>query len=396
MTEPAVEKATPRRSRSTRSSFTGIRLGSVAGFEISLDYSWFVIFFLLLVSFSGGVFPAGLPGLERTQYLLMGAACTLLFFVSLLLHELAHAFVARWKGIEVEGITLFIFGGVARTTREPSAPGDEFLIAMVGPLASFVLSLLFYGVALSTGVIAFGVFSGVVSVVAGYLGLLNLLLAIFNLVPGFPLDGGRLLRATLWKATASFRNATRVATLVGRIFGWGIMAYGILTFLREGDLIGGLWFVFIGWFLEHSARVSYDQVLLQEMMGPLTAKEAMSPEPETVPPDLPIDALVHDYFLRRPYNSFPVTDDGIVLGIVTLSQVKHLSKEEWSEKKVADLMAQLDETVVVDPDMPMTTVLEKMRVAETGRVLVAREWELVGIISSTDIARWLDRVSLID
>jgi CBS domain-containing protein len=174
------------------------------------------------------------------------------------------------------------------------------------------------------------------------------------------------------------------------------MGYGIFSFLRNGDLIGGLWFVFIGWFLEHSARASYDQVLLQEMMSPLTAREAMSPEPETVPPDLPIDDLVHDYFLRRPYNSFPVTEDGIVLGIVTLSQVKHLAKEEWKEKRVSDVMSSLDETVLVEPETPMTAVLEKMRVTATGRVLVAREWELLGIISSTDIARWLDRVSLID
>jgi CBS domain-containing protein len=237
---------------------------------------------------------------------------------------------------------------------------------------------------------------GVVALIAGYLGFLNLLLAIFNLVPGFPLDGGRILRATIWKVTGSFKGATRVATLVGRIFGWGIMLYGVVSFLRNGDLIGGLWFVFIGWFLEHSARASYDQVLLQEMMSPLTAREAMSPEPETVPPDLSIDDLVHDYFLRRPYNSFPVTDDGIVLGIVTLSQVKRLSKEDWKEKQVSDVMSSLDETVLVDPDTPMQAVLERMRITESGRVLVAREWELLGIISSTDIARWLDRVSLID
>jgi Zn-dependent protease/CBS domain-containing protein len=393
MTKSAVQKHSARRGHPGRSSFTGIRLGAVAGFEISLDYSWFVIFFLLLVSFSGGVFPAGLPGLEHTQYLLMGMVGTVLFFASLLFHELAHAFVARRHGIEVEGITLFIFGGVARTSREPTSPGDEFLIAGVGPLASFVLSLFFYGIAVSAGIFGWG---QIVALVAGYLGLLNLVLAIFNLVPGFPLDGGRLLRATIWKGTGSFRGATRVATLVGRIFGWVVMVLGIFNFLWNRDLIGGLWLVFIGWFLEHSARASYDQVLLQEMMSPLTAREAMSPEPETVAPDLPVDDLVHDYFLRRPYNSFPVTEDGIVLGIVTLGQVKHLSKEEWKENRVSDVMSPLHETVLVDPDTPMTVVLERMRVTASGRVLVAREWELLGIISSADIARWLDRVSLID
>ncbi len=370
-----------------------LRLGSVRGFEISLDYSWFIIFFVILATFTGAVFPGGVPGLSRVAYLVMGVTGTLLFFTSLLLHELAHSFVARAKGIEVEGITLFIFGGMARTASEASSPGDEFVIAGVGPLASFALAALFYGAAAGSGALGFGLAT---AVVAEYLGFLNVTLAAFNLLPGFPLDGGRLLRATLWKTTGSLRRATRIATGAGRLLGWGIIALGIYAFVVAGGYIGGLWLVFIGWFLSNAARASYQQVLLQELLRPLTAREAMSPEPETVSPDLSLDALVHEYFLRRPYNSFPVASGGLLVGLITLGRVKQVPREDWQTKTVADVMAPLDETLVVGPETPMTTVLERMRESETHRALVAHEREVLGIISGTDITRRLDRVGLME
>jgi len=374
-------------------AFSGIRLGAISGFEISLDYSWFIIFFLILASFTGVVFPPAAPGLEQFDYLLMGLAGAIIFFLSLLLHELAHAFAARGKGIEVEGITLFIFGGMARTSREASTPGDEFIIAVVGPLASFAIAALCYAAATAGAAVGLGL--GFV-VVAEYLGFLNLILAVFNLLPGFPLDGGRLFRATVWQMTGSFRTATRIAAGGGRLLGWTLIAMGVLILLRGGGFIGGLWLVFIGWFLGHAARSSYEQVLLLEMMRPLTAGEAMTANPETVPPDLPLEALVHDRFLRKPYSSFPVTEDGVVLGLVTLGQVKRLPRERWKESLVSDIMSPLEETILLAPETPMTLVLERMRDAETRRVLVARDWELMGIISSSDVARWLDRVGLIE
>ena len=380
--------------RSRHASGRGaLRLGSISGFEISLDYSWFIIFFVILATFTGAVFPGSLPGLGRVAYLVMGVTGTLLFFTSLLLHELAHSFVARAKGIEVEGITLFIFGGMARTASEASSPGDEFVIAGVGPLASFVLAALFYGAAAGSGALGLGLGT---AVVAEYLGFLNLTLAIFNLLPGFPLDGGRLLRATLWKTTGSLRRATRTATRAGRFLGWGIIALGIYSFVVAGGFIGGLWLVFIGWFLANAARASYQQVLLQDLLRPLTAREAMSPDPETVSPDLSLDALVHEYFLRRPYNSFPVVSGGLLLGLITLGRVKQLPREDWQTKTVADIMAPLDETLVVGPETPMTTVLERMRESETRRALVAHERKVLGIISGTDITQRLDRVGLME
>ncbi|TVP53683.1 MAG: site-2 protease family protein [Gemmatimonadales bacterium] len=389
------ERASARRRPppQTGTLFSGVRLGSVSGFEIVLDYSWFIIFFLVLGSFAGAVFPAHLPELDRITYLWMGFASAVLLFTSLLAHELAHAFTARRRGIEIEGITLFIFGGMARTRQEPATPGDEFLIAVMGPVASFAIAIFFYGIAAQGPTLGLGEPG---QAVAEYLGFLNILLAVFNLFPGFPLDGGRILRATLWKATGSLRRATRIAAGAGRLLGWMIIALGIWGLLVGGSVIGGLWLIFIGWFLGHAARASYQQVMLQKLLGPLTAREAMSPDPETVSPDLPIDQLIHDYFLRRPYNSFPVTDDGVIVGLITLSHVKGLSRDEWKGKITADLMTPLEDTLLVDPDAPMMEILEKMRLKEVRRVLVAREWELIGIISTSDIARWMERVTLVE
>ncbi|MEX0935576.1 MAG: site-2 protease family protein [Gemmatimonadota bacterium] len=391
MSDPAPASTPPvRRGSAAPGTSSGIQLGSIAGFRISLDYSWFILFFLILVSFTA-IFRANAPDLERLEYLLMGSVGTVLFFASLLAHELSHSFVARWKGVEVEGITLFIFGGMAKTSREASSPGDEFLIAVVGPIASLVLAAGFYGIALSAGPLGLGV-----TVVAEYLAIVNLALALFNLLPGFPLDGGRLLRATLWRTTGSFRKATRLASLGGRLLGWAIIGLGVFSLIAGGGVVGGLWFIFIGWFLGQAAKMSYQQVLLQELMSPLTAQEAMTPEPETVSPDLPLEELVHDYFLRRQYNAFPVTQDGVVIGLVTLGQVKKLPKAKWKDRRVVDIMTPLEETAIVPPDTPMMSVLQRMRETDAGRVLVAREWELLGIISATDITRWMDRVSLLE
>lgn len=392
--DPSSAKRAQAQNRQTSTGvFAGIRVGSIGGVEISLDYSWFIIFFLILGTFAGVVFPAHAPGVDRLGYLVMGFIGAALFFISLLLHELAHAFMALRRGVGVLGITLFIFGGMARTERDASSPGDEFAIAVVGPLASFGLAILFYGLAIAGSVAGAPLAA---TVVAEYLGFLNLLLAIFNLLPGFPLDGGRLLRAILWRITGSMRRGTEIAANAGRALGMGLIGLGLFSLLVGGGLIGGLWLVFIGWFLGHAARSSYQQVLLQDMLSLLTARQAMTSDPETVAPDIPVEQLVNDYFLRRPFNSFPVTEDGVPIGMVTLRQVKALPRQNWGGKVVADLMTPLQQVVVVDPETSMLDVLREMQSAEASRVLVAREWELVGIISSTDLARWLDRMTLVE
>jgi Zn-dependent protease/CBS domain-containing protein len=368
-------------------------VGRLAGVEIRLDYSWFILLFLILGSLAGALFPAYAPEVSRLGHLAMGVTGTFLFFASLLLHELGHAVAARVRGMEVEGITLFIFGGMARTRSEPGSPGDEFIVAGMGPVVSFALAAGFYLVA---GIGTRWDVGSAVTVTAETLGYLNLLLGVFNLLPGFPLDGGRLLRAALWKATGSLRRATAAAAGVGRLLGWMIILIGIWSLLSAGAFIAGLWMVFVGWFLTQAARSAYQTVLLNQLMGPLTAGEAMSPGPETVGPDLTVDELIHDYLLRRPYNAFPVVQDDVVVGMVTLNGLQDVPRARWKELVAAEVMTPLEQLVLVEPETPMTQVLERMRETEVRRVLVARDWELLGIISASDVARWLDRVALMD
>ncbi|MGD8494806.1 MAG: site-2 protease family protein [Gemmatimonadales bacterium] len=363
----------------------GFRLGSVLGFEIRIDYSWFVIFALVLWSFSAGVFPVEYPGLTPVTYFAMGAAGTLLFFVSLLAHELSHSVVARSKGIPVEGITLFIFGGVAWTRLESETPADELLIAGVGPLASLVIAALFGGLA--------GVGSALgapapVTGVAAHLGLLNLALAVFNLLPGFPLDGGRLFRAIAWKLTGDATKATRWAANGGKALGYALMGLGVLQ-VFAGAGLGGLWILFIGWFLRGAAGASYAQHVLQNVLAGVTAADVMTSDPETVPAHLPLDRLVEEHFLKRRFQSFPVLDGGRLVGLVTLGQVKDVPRAEWPARSVADVMTPTSDRAAVTPGSPITEVLDEMRDTDTGRVLVARDGELVGIISAADITRWI-------
>lgn len=363
----------------------GFRLGSVLGFEIRIDYSWFVIFALVLWSFAAGVFPAEYPGLTTTTYFAMGAAGTVLFFVSLLAHELSHSVVARSKGIPVEGITLFIFGGVAWTRLESETPGDELVIAGVGPLASLVIAALFGGLAwLGT---TLGVASPVVGV-AAHLGILNLALAVFNLLPGFPLDGGRLFRAIAWKLSGDVTKATRWAANGGKALGYGLMGLGVLQ-VFAGAGLGGLWILFIGWFLRGAAGASYAQHVLQNVLAGVTASDVMTADPETVPAGLSLDRLVEEHFLRLRYQSFPVLEGGRLVGLVTLAQVKNVPRETWTDRTVADVMTPTSEEAAVTPEAPVTEVLDAMREIDAGRVLVARDGRLAGIISAADITRWI-------
>ncbi|MFP3949150.1 MAG: site-2 protease family protein [Gemmatimonadota bacterium] len=394
-TEPEPTETAIRRPAggTKKTPGSGIHLVDIAGFEISLDYSWFILLFLILGTLAGAVFPQEAPGLSDATYLVMGTVGTVLFFASLIGHELSHSVAARMKGVEVEGITLFIFGGMARTRSEATSPGDEFIIAGVGPLASLVFAAAFYGLEAAGHALGLG---PAFTEVAWYLGLVNLALAIFNLLPGFPLDGGRLLRAILWGYLDDLRKATRVATGAGKWLGYGIIGLGLFGVFMAGNLIGGLWFVFIGWFLSNAAQSSYRQLLLRQVLGDVRADDAMSRNPESVEPDLTLHQVVHERFLHRPYNAFPVVEDGVPIGLVTLSQVKGVDRDDWSVKKVADVMTPLEDTLIVSPETSMTEVLQRMNENETRRVLVAREWQLLGIISASDVANWLDRAGILE
>jgi len=363
------------------------RLGSIAGFEIRVDLSWFIIFFLILWTFIGSVFPGNYPGLSQGTYIVMGVVTTLLFFASLLAHELSHSFVARAKGISVEGITLFAFGGVSRTRMEAETAGDEFQIAGVGPLTSVAIAVLFgllYWIGTAAG------WSVAVNGVTGYLASINLILAIFNLLPGFPLDGGRLFRAIVWKITGNLKKATRIASWGGKFFSYLIIALGVVQ-LFGGLILNGLWLIFIGWFLNNAADYSYQQLVVRTSLEGVRVRDLMTPAPETVPPNLTLRELVDEYFLRQRYQAYPVTGGDRLLGIITLNRVKDIPREEWNRRTVADTMISVEQGIVSRPEENMTQVLEKMAASGVRRVLVVRDGRLEGIVTANDIASWLQR-----
>jgi Zn-dependent protease/predicted transcriptional regulator len=368
----------------------GFRLGSILGFEIRIDYSWFIIFFLILWTFGFGVFPTMYPGQEPVVYVAMAVVGTLLFFASLVAHELSHSLVARRKGIPVSGITLFIFGGMAHTSMEFEEPGDEFQIAGIGPVSSLIIAGIFYLVAWVGGAAGW---SPAVVGVASYLAFINVVLAVFNLLPGFPLDGGRLFRAAVWKFTGDMRKATRYATAGGKLFGYLLIAVGLVN-IFAGNLIGGLWLVFIGWFMRSAAEASYVQLLLRRSLEGVRAAEAMTPDPYTVSGAISLEEFVDEHVFRGRYHAYPVVDDGRPIGIITLDRVRQVPREEWPGKTVAQAMVPADDGLIVRPEERMDAVLDRLSGSSTRRLLVSRDDRLMGIITRSDLARWLEGLQL--
>ena len=366
----------------------GVRICRFFGFEIRLDLSWFIVFFLVIWTFAEGVFPEHYPGLSTRVYIVMAVSGALLFFASVLLHELAHSAVARALGIDVEGITLFIFGGMARIRSEATRPRDEFLITVVGPLSSAALGLLLLAFA------RVGRANGLpvaITGVANYLSFLNIVLAGFNLIPGFPLDGGRLLRSLVWYLTGDLHKATRWASMTGRVFGFLLVGLGLL-YVFGGMFVGGIWFIFIGWFLAQAAEASYRQLIVRRILEDVRAADAMTRSPETVHADLMLDELVSDYFLTRRYNAFPIEDEyGGLIGLITLSQVKGVARDRWPVTRVRDVMMKVSEAATVRPDDSLATALSRMEHAGLGRALVVAGGQLVGVITRGDVAQWLER-----
>lgn len=368
----------------------GFRIGSIAGIDIRIDYSWFVIFVLILWTLTASVFPSAHPGQAQSTYIIMGAAGTLLFFASLLAHELSHSLTARSLGIPVHSITLFIFGGVARTTSEFESPGDEFRIAAAGPVSSLAIAALFW--LISHGGMRVGL-PVVVTGVASWLALINFVLAVFNLFPGFPLDGGRLFRAAVWKRTGDVRRATRIATTGGKIFGYMLMVLGFMN-MFSGNGLGGIWLIFLGWFVRMAAESSYVQHLLHRSLEGAHARDVMTPDPQTVEPAATLQQFLEEYVLEGRHHSYPVVEDGSAVGMITLDRVRQVPKEERSERRVRDAMIPISPELVVPPTVNMSQAVQKLNDSPVGRILVTDADRLLGIISQTDVARWLQRQRL--
>ncbi|HXQ57987.1 MAG TPA: site-2 protease family protein, partial [Actinomycetes bacterium] len=307
---------------------TSWRVGRIAGIEVRIDSSWAVI--ALLITYSMYLRASVLyPELSGGGAVALGIVAAVLFFGSVLVHELAHAVVSQARGIRVQDITLFLFGGATRARVESRGPGDEFLIALVGPLTSGLLAGLFGIVASLGGEVLSRPLAGTL----GYLAWTNLLLAVFNLVPGFPLDGGRLLRSAIWKATGSLARATRIASVSGQGVGWLLVAAGV-AWLLAGDLAGGIWFAFIGWFLVQAARSSYQELQLQQLLRGVEAEEVMAGDLRRIPPELSLQDAVDDYFMRYDHSGFPVEEQGRTIGLLTLRGVRQVPREQWPTHRV--------------------------------------------------------------
>lgn len=373
-----------------RATFT---LGRIAGIQIGVNWSVLVIFALIAYGLAAGQFPAAYPGLGNAAYIVAGLATAVVFFLSLLAHELAHAIVARRNDVPVESITLWLFGGVARLQGEAETPGADLRIAGVGPLVSVLLGVVFLAIAA-----AFGAFDGggLAAVAIAWLGAINIALAVFNTIPAAPLDGGRLLRAALWRITGDRLRATIYSTQAGRVFGWLLVAFGLIIFLGRG-VFGGLWLALIGWFLISAATMEGQQAVVQTRLAGVSVRNVMTPDPQTAPAGMPVIDFLTDYLMRHRHSAFPVVEEtGRTMGLVTLDRIRQVPAEQRDRTLLRDVATPVAEVVRVSPDDPLAQVLQDLSARPERRALVfSGDDRLVGIVSLSDVTRALDRMSLL-
>ena len=359
-----------------------IRLGRFGGVEIRVNWSWLVILALIVWSLTDGVFPSQNPGLSRGVHLAMAIVAALLFFASLLLHELGHSWQARREGVEIDGITLWLFGGVSQfKTRFPSA-GAEFRIAVAGPLVSLILGVVFVLIALAG-------LPSAVDGVAAWLGYINLALLVFNLIPALPLDGGRVLRAALWQIRGDLAWATRVATDIGRGFGYLFIALGIAMFIFQGSF-SGAWLAFIGWFLLQAATAEARYIATEAALDGLRVRDLMVRNPVTVDGNLTVAQFMDDVARSHRFTTYPVVDAGRPIGLLAFRSVAAVPRSEWETRRVRDAMIPLDRVQVLTEDETAVDALAALSSPTSNRGLVVEDGHLAGLLSITDLARTLE------
>ncbi|MFC6636784.1 site-2 protease family protein [Sulfitobacter sediminilitoris] len=362
-----------------------VKIFSFAGFDIKLDPSWLLIAALITWSLAQQYFPSTMPGLSQQTYLLMGVFAMLCFFASLLLHEMSHSVVARHFGIEIKGITLFLFGGVAELEAEPKSAEVELLVAIAGPLMSLLLSLGFWILA---GVSTLAIGSSPLTEVLSYLSMINLVLALFNLVPAFPLDGGRVLRAWLWHRHGDILRATETAAKSGTIFAMVLMFFGVLA-LFQGIIAAGIWQIMIGLFILAAARSSYQHQLAQSVFANKSVRELMVADPVVVSPGMTLSAFVNTVMLQKHVQFVPVVEDGALLGHMDAGVLASIDRENWANTQVGDVFAGLENASMVSPDMAAQDLMS--HISKTGRrkFLVVDDHKLLGVITLADLTDYL-------
>ncbi len=360
-------------------------LGKVFGIQFRLHYTWFIIFMLVTVSLSWQIFPSAYPHWPQLLYWVMGTITSLLLFASVVAHELAHSLVARINGIPVKSITLFIFGGIAQITREATRPGAEFKMAAAGPACSIVIGGLFF----SLQILTLGI-SEPIAAMAFWLARINLMLAAFNLIPGFPLDGGRVFRSLLWHFTGNYKLSTRIATQVGRGVGYLFILGGIsIMFLLPHQWFSGLWLAFIGWFLGNAASASYRQAQWRAALHGFSASQVMTPDCPEVPSNTTVNQLVQGYVFTSGRRFFLVADEGGLKGIVTLHNVKSVSRQNWDVTQVKEIMTSVDKVKVAHPNQDALSILEQMDECDINQMPVVSEGRVIGLIARDNLISFL-------
>jgi Zn-dependent protease/predicted transcriptional regulator len=351
----------------------------IGGIDIEVHPSWLLILGFLAWSLSDGVFPDQYSGWSTATYWIVGTAAAFLLFVTVLIHEMAHAFVAIRRGLPVPKITLFIFGGVSHLSRQPKTAGEEFAIAFAGPLTSVIIAI-----------VTFAAWFGLrhvneqLGAIAIYLATVNLLLAVFNILPGFPLDGGRVQRSIAWNRTKSFRKATRIAGSVGELFGYALMVGGA-ALLLSGYALNGLWFMFIGWFLTGAARNEKQALQLDSILGGLKARNVMRDTYPTVLPGISVQEVVDRHMVGEGERAAVVARDGAVLGILSVTDVRHLSRDDWSNTPVQGIMTPREKVVTVTADTPALDVLHLLGERRLNQVPVLEDGRMIGLITRREI-----------
>jgi Zn-dependent protease/CBS domain-containing protein len=365
------------------------KLGTIGGIDVKAHWGWVLVLFLFTFQLAVSYFPQQMPGETDLSYWILGFISALLLFASVLLHEFSHSFVARARGYKVRDITLFIFGGVSSIEEESKKASDEFWIAVVGPLTSVLLAVVFYGLLQVVTPPVRRVGAGAAAILQ-YLALINFLLALFNMIPGFPLDGGRVLRSIIWGITRNGQRATRIAGFVGQLVAYGFMLWGLLT-IFQGDFFSGIWIGFIGWFLLSAAQQTTSGTAVRDMLRGVTVGQLMEPSPPTVPAHMPLAQLLTQYILPYNLRSLPVVDEyGRLVGVITLSDIRDIPQDQWGIATVGQVMQSREKLQAVRPQDSLEGAVQVLMDGQLDQLPVVDPFgRLIGVLSRANVLRWM-------